>query len=75
MSDRCNLIGCDSPGTDFMLSFKRPEYLTIPEYTSTLQEIAKQMRINADIIMQEVTAHCDREIERLRRECERIIDG
>lgn len=38
----------------------------IPNYISTFEEISKQMRINIDIIKQEITDHVDKEISRLK---------
>ena len=39
----------------------------IPEYTPTFEEIGKQMRINVDILKQEITDHVDKEIARLKK--------
>lgn len=38
----------------------------IPKCTPTFQEISKQMRINQEIIMKEITEHVDKEILRLK---------
>lgn len=48
--------------------FDRPRYLTkIPKDCPTFEELSKQMRINIDILKKEITAHVDRELERLRK--------
>ncbi len=44
----------------------------LPDYLPTPQEIAKQMRINVDILKFEITEHIDREIERFRKEVEKF---
>ncbi len=36
----------------------------IPEYTPTFDEVSKQMRINVDILKQEITQHVDCELIR-----------
>lgn len=38
----------------------------LPEYTPTFEEVSKQMRINQEIIMREITEHVDKEIARLK---------
>ena len=38
----------------------------IPNPQPTFEEIAKQMRINADCLMKEITQHTNKEIERLK---------
>lgn len=38
----------------------------IPECEHDPKEIAKQMRLNADIIMKEITEHINNEIKRLK---------
>ena len=40
----------------------------IPQYTPTFEQVSKQMRINVDILKQEISDHVDKEIERLRKE-------
>ena len=40
----------------------------IPEYSPSFHEIATQMRINVDILKQEITEHINREIERFKSE-------
>lgn len=40
--------------------------LPVPEID--FQEVAKQMRLNADILMKEISDHVDKEIERFKRE-------
>ena len=42
--------------------------LKIPEYIPTFEEIAKQMRINADVIMAEITHHINKEMEEFDKE-------
>jgi hypothetical protein len=42
-------------------------YCKIPEYTPSFEEISKQLRINADIIMRGISNHVDKEIERLKK--------
>lgn len=42
----------------------------IPTFSPSFEEISKQMRINADIIKEEITLHVNKEIERLRDECD-----
>ncbi len=57
-----------SDGFDFLHApYKRPTYITrIPEYSPTFEELSKQMRINADIIMKEISDHVDSELERFK---------
>jgi hypothetical protein len=38
----------------------------LPGYVPEFEEVAKQMRINADCIMQEITDHVDKEIKRFK---------
>lgn len=38
----------------------------IPVYTPTFEEISTQMRINADIIMKEISDHVDAELKRFK---------
>jgi len=38
----------------------------MPEYTPTFKEISCQMKINAEIIMKEISDHVDKEIKRLK---------
>lgn len=40
----------------------------IPNPQPTFEEIAKQMKINAEIIMQMITDHANKEIERVKKE-------
>lgn len=40
---------------------------TIPDYNPSSYEIAKQLRLNADIVMKEITDHVDKEIKRLKQ--------
>lgn len=42
----------------------------IPQYIPTFEEISKQMRINQEIVMKEISEHVDKEIERLKKEIE-----
>jgi len=44
----------------------------IPDYQPTFEEIAKQMKINAEIIMQMITNHANKEIERIKKERENL---
>ncbi len=41
-------------------------YERIPLCTASPEEIAKQMRINADIIMKEISDHVDKELDRFK---------
>ncbi len=41
----------------------------LPVYTPTFYEISTQMRINQKIIMEEITEHVNKEIQRLKTEC------
>ncbi len=43
---------------------------SIPPYTPTFEEISKQMRINQEIVMKQISDHVDREIERFKKEIE-----
>lgn len=59
-------------GKDNEHIYKLPNYkpryeINIPEYTPSFKEVSKQMRINADIIMKEISDHVDREIERFKQ--------
>jgi hypothetical protein len=38
----------------------------IPEYCPSPDEISKQMRLNASIIMEDISKHVDKELDRLR---------
>ncbi len=56
---------------DGQMYYKAPEYLTkLPVYVPTFEEIASQMRLNADIIKKEITDHVNAEISRFKREVE-----
>lgn len=44
----------------------------IPECMPSFYELANQMRINQEIVMKEISAHVDKEIERLKKSIERI---
>ena len=47
----------------------KPKYITeIPQCTPSFEDISKQMRINADIIIKEITEHVNKEIERMKSE-------
>ncbi len=46
----------------------------IPDASPSFEDISKQLRINADIIMKEFTDHIDKEIVRFRNEAEKIYD-
>ncbi len=41
--------------------------INIPDCNPTPYEIAKQMRLNADIIMKEISEHVDKEIVRFKK--------
>ena len=43
-----------------------------PSSSATPQEIAKQMRINVDILKYEITEYIDKEIERFKKEIEKV---
>jgi hypothetical protein len=43
----------------------------IPEVKPSFKEISEQLRINADILMKEMSEHADKEIERIRKEVKR----
>lgn len=45
-----------------------PNITPIPNYNPSFTELSKLMRINADIIMKEISDHVDKEIERLKKE-------
>lgn len=40
----------------------------IPSYAPTFEEISNQMKINSEIVMKEISDHCDKEIEWFKRE-------
>jgi len=44
----------------------------IPNHTPTFEEISKQMRINVDILKDEISNHCEREIEIFKKQCMEI---
>lgn len=44
----------------------KKNYDKIPEYEPSFTELSKQMRINADIVMKEISEHVDKEIKRLK---------
>lgn len=46
----------------------------IPDYIPSLQETARQMKINRDTIMQQIMEHVDKELKRFRLEMQLIIE-
>jgi len=58
--------GSDTRVTSMIFWPSQIEYIPIPEYIPTFEEVSKQMRINVDILKQEITDHVDKEIERLK---------
>ncbi len=44
---------------------------SIPDCKPSYEEISKQMRINFDILKQEITDHIDKELKRFRQELEK----
>ncbi len=44
----------------------------IPEIPPCPQEIAKQMRINADCIMKQITDHINEELKRFKEEKDKL---
>jgi hypothetical protein len=40
----------------------------IPDFAPAYREVAKQMRINVDILKKEISDHIDKELERLSKE-------
>jgi len=67
-------LGCDPKDTKIGLhkcSLTFPKFIPIPEYSPSFEEISKQMRINADILIQEITAHVDSQILRIKCEMEK----
>lgn len=44
-----------------------------PQFTTSFEDISKQMRINANILMEEITKHANQEIERVRKECANAV--
>ena len=48
------------------------QQVKIPEYCPSIDEISKQMRINASCIMEEISAHVDKELDRLRETIKEI---
>lgn len=44
----------------------------IPSYDASFEEIAKQQKINTDILKKEVTEHIDKELDRLNRKLQKI---
>lgn len=48
---------------------------TIPDCEPNPMEISKQLRINADILKQEITDHIDSELKRFKSEKEKINNG
>lgn len=63
---------CECCGGDCKLCESRvrsPKYITsIPVYQPDFSEITRQMRINADILMREISDHANKEISRTRIE-------
>ena len=51
---------------------KLKPFVPIPVVRPTYEQIAKQMRINVDILMKEISEHVDKEIERLSRKIKEI---
>ena len=54
------------------LIFKSKFLPCIPDCAPSANEIAKQMRLNADIIMEEITKHVDKELKRFKQEMDII---
>lgn len=48
------------------ITINPPEFIPIPEYSPTFEEISKQMRINIDILKHEITEHVDNELKRFK---------
>lgn len=44
------------------------------EYHATAQEVSKFMRINVDILKEEITSHIDKELKRFKDEIQRCKD-
>ncbi len=45
---------------------QKPEYKKIPDSHADFKEVAKQMRINVDILKEEITKHIDDELKRFK---------
>jgi hypothetical protein len=50
----------------------KKQFLKIPELQPSFKEISELMRINADIVMKEITDHIDKELTRFKESCETI---
>ena len=48
--------------------------VSLPEFEPSPYEIAKMMRINADMIKLEITVHINQEIERMKKECANVAE-
>ena len=48
------------------------EYCRIPDCESSPHEISKMMRINLDILKEELTLHIDLELARFRHELDKL---
>lgn len=49
---------------------KRCDNLSIPNFVPSFEDLSKQMRINQKIILQEISEHTNKEIERIKKEIE-----
>lgn len=69
----CNCgIGCDPKGTKIEKYSLWPiESIPFPEYQTSPEEASKFMRINVDILKEEITSHIDKELQRFNEELER----
>lgn len=54
--------------------FERDYSTQIPQYSPTFEEISKQMKVNADIIIKEITCHVDKELKRFHTQLTEILD-
>lgn len=61
----------DNQLNKFIKNLNPYEFIPIPDYEPTYEEITIQMRINADIIKKEISDHIDKEIERFKRETQK----
>lgn len=46
---------------------------SLPPYVPDFSEIAKQMRINVDVLKKEITQHVDFELARFKKEIEKML--
>lgn len=64
----CNCLDCNSPDSEIKIGRYKPfEFIPIPNFKPSPEEYLKFLRINIDILTQEITDHVNKEIERFKK--------